>query len=304
MKIKMNCWDFFLCLFAIFLCATNYPVSKTMTLKIPPLFFMGLRLLIGGCLLLFWSKKQTFHNLNKIFSLSITQHGLNFGLFILGLCYVGSSIASIISLFEVPFTALLAAFFLNEKMSFLTLLGILTSFIGATIISFSNESLGSPFGIFLLLMAALIYSYSCIQAKKIEADSISITALSSLFGSLQLFTASFFSGEVISSFQILFNGPSLLSIIYLSISSSISFLILIYLFKRYALYQIMSFIFIIPLIGAISGVMFFNEHLDLHFYIGGFLILLGVMGTFVPWEFLKCLLKRNSIDGLMTTKSP
>jgi len=178
------------------------------------------------------------------------------------------------------FSVLAACFFLKEKISALGVFGILISFFGIFLISFSeeqgakvaHESLGS--GIFFLLAAVFCAVFYGLMQKKLLKK----------FKAIELVCLSIFSAALI---QIVFL-PSLISELsrasFLSISlgiylgifpAALAYLGYTIALTRFSMVKANTSLFIMPFLALLMGWVILGERLSLLGIMGGILALLG-----------------------------
>ncbi|MCY0882691.1 MAG: DMT family transporter [Acidianus infernus] len=153
-----------------------------------PMFFMALRFLIGGIILLPFTKQLTLNR--DIFLLSIfTTLSTTFWAY--GLLYVQPSESAVLS-YTMPLIAIpLSALILREKTTKTEVIGILIGFSGVIIYSLNLGIYFSLIGIVLTLINAFFWALFTVYFRKLRGlNAISINAVQLLLGSLIFFTLS------------------------------------------------------------------------------------------------------------------
>lgn len=255
---------------------TNFAIIKIALSQIPPLFFSGLRLGLVGILLMGWVKIPRQHFL-ALFLMSITLYSLNFGLMMIGLHEIDAGLAAIITELEVPFSAILAALFLKDRMQGLQILGLVIAFIGAYFVCNTPAVTGNITPILFIIGATCSYAFSNIQIKWLpKIDALTIVVYASLFAAPQLLLASAMLEENQLSALTTIDFQTGLACIYTCTMATLSFFIWTRLIKIYSVNQIIPFGLLIPLFGVLSGILLLDEEITLKIIFGGIITIAGV----------------------------
>ena len=86
----------------------NYPISKIGVAAVPPMMLIGIRFVMVAAILLPFVPAP-WHEMRRIFYLSMVIGVLHFGPNFTGLKYVDSGVGAILNQLSVPFSAILAA---------------------------------------------------------------------------------------------------------------------------------------------------------------------------------------------------
>lgn len=153
-----------------------------------PMFFMALRFLIGGIILLPFAKQLTLNR--DIFLLSIFTT-LSTSFWAYGLLYVEPSESAVLS-YTMPLIAIpLSTLILREKTTKTEVIGILIGFSGVVIYSLNLGIYFSLIGIVLTLINAFFWALFTVYFRKLRGfDATSVNAVQLLLGSLIFFTLS------------------------------------------------------------------------------------------------------------------
>lgn len=165
----------------------------------------------------------------------------------------------------------------KERPSSNRFLGVISSILGvALIIGDSGLKLkfNNLIGDFLILLSGIswiIYNWEIKKVNKIYAYEI-ITTFQMFWGSLFFIPILFYTG-----INIPLDRTSIIGIIYLSFfCSALGYLFYNYGLKHLAISQVTNILNLIPLFGAIWGVIFLKESISIIKILGGFFIILGV----------------------------
>ncbi len=188
-----------------------------------------------------------------------------------------ASVVSFIVSSSPVLTALLARFFLKEKIGFLGWASVLCAFSGIAVITYYNGGFTFSSGLIWICLAAILLAvYNIFQRKMLSRYTpLEITTYCIIAGALLL------SVFAPGSFPLLMtaNLTQILSIIILGIfSSSIA-----YLAWAYALNfaektsEVTNYMFVTPIITTFLGFIMINEAPHVSVYVGGAMVLAGVL---------------------------
>ncbi len=256
--------------------------------------------LAGTLVFLFVKKGQigaTFRELLYLLPLAILYPTSFFFFQTLGLVYTTSSEAGLINATMPIFTIILAGLILKERSSFRQKLFITMSVSGvAYIFIMQGQKEGgielSMIGVFFILLSAFSSSLYNVFARRATQsyDVFTITYMMTTLGFIAFNTMAFVQHARFDSWEAyvapLTEPTFLVAILFLGVLSSFgtSFL------SNYALSKIEAsrmgvFGNLATLITVVAGVVFLNESLQTYHWIGGFLILIGVVGTTMAPRF-------------------
>ena len=192
---------------------------------------------------------------------------------------VSSSLAGLLSSLGPVFVAVLSKFFLKERIGGRLVFALVVGIVGAAIISLPNMDFGSVtsiLGPLEALLAVLSYAFFSVLSKPLvdKYGAVPVTVWAGLAGTLMLMP--FLS----KSFLIEAAGLSLtgwLSILYLSFLSTFAGYLLFYtLVSRGAVSKLSIQLYLIPVIGAVGGVVLLHEPVNINILVGGAILLLSV----------------------------
>ncbi|KJS14054.1 MAG: membrane protein [Peptococcaceae bacterium BRH_c8a] len=177
------------------------------------------------------------------------------------------------------FIVIFARFVLKETLTIRKILSLLLATIGVAIVVGWSPTLGTYFwGSVILVGAAITWALLSVYVKvaSYNYSSLTITTYAILFA--LVFTTPFMLWEIQTN-NILFNNSSIiLGVLYLGIVSTAAAFFLWNKGMEMMDTGIGSlFFFFQPLVGSFLGWLLLSEHLDLNFFVGGSLILLGVL---------------------------
>ncbi|BDC18496.1 DMT family transporter [Acidianus sp. HS-5] len=153
-----------------------------------PMFFMALRFLIGGAILLPFARKLTVNKDVILLSVFTTLSTLFWAY---GLLYVEPSESAVLS-YTMPLIAIpLSVAILKEKTRKSEIIGISIGFLGVILYSLSLGIYFSLLGVTLTLINAIFWALFTVYFRKLKGlDATSVNAVQLLIGSLIFFALS------------------------------------------------------------------------------------------------------------------
>lgn len=236
-------------------------------------------------ILLFHSRK--FSKLHKrdipsifilgFFGVTVYHLGLNYGE-----QYVSAGAASLIIATIPIFIVILAAAFLNEKITIKKLLGIVISLCGVVVISvWGREDVSIEveyvFGAFAVLLAAIMGAFYTVTGKGLlrRYSALSLTAYAMLLGSLGLIpflNMSLF--EEISAVSL----EGWFAVIFLGLFSTVIGYVLWYTaLEIKTASEVSVYLYCVPILSTLFSYFLFDDKITLLFIFGGALVILGVI---------------------------
>ena len=167
-----------LALLAVFLAAilgsAVVPLIKIGLQTIPPFAFTLLRFVIALVFILpiFLREKPKIKNILEVVPVTLLST-INIILFILAVRFIPANIGTLIYVMVPIIVSILSYFVLNEKITWIKILGVLLGFLGSLILFFSStvigfSSLDNLVGIVLIFVGAVSYSFYLIFSKSLQ----------------------------------------------------------------------------------------------------------------------------------------
>ncbi|EMR73747.1 DMT(drug/metabolite transporter) superfamily permease [Thermoplasmatales archaeon SCGC AB-539-N05] len=213
------------------------------------------------------------------FGVMVYHLGLNYGE-----QYISPGAASLIIATIPLFVVVLAAIFLNEKITSKKLVGIFIAFSGVIIISIwgkQNASIEIKYisGAFAVLLAAIMGALYTVAGKRMlkKYSALSLTVYAMLLGSLGLLP--FINNSIITEVT---NMPILswIAIIFLGVCSTVIGYTLWYMALEIKdVTNVSIYLYCIPIVTITIDFLMFKEGITLLFILGGVLIIMGVIMT-------------------------
>ncbi|MNH80330.1 putative amino-acid metabolite efflux pump [compost metagenome] len=267
-------------IFLVLVWGINWPLSKHALLYSPPLLFAGLRLLIGGILLLLIAipryRQLRFKTTWPLYFISaIFNIILYYGLQTIGLGYLPAGLFSAIVFLQPVLLGISAWVWLGERMYGLKIVGLILGFLGVGVIGGGGLTGSlSLVGVMLALGSAVSWTLGTVYMKKItgKVDSIWIATLQILIGGIVLLVLGSFT-ESWSAIQ--WNGSFMLDTLFIAIFViAVGWLIFFKLVGSGEASTVGSYTFLIPVISIICSVIFMGESLTMNLVIG-FVMIVG-----------------------------
>jgi drug/metabolite transporter (DMT)-like permease len=213
--------------------------------------------------------------------LGLTNTAVPFVLISWGEQYIDSGVASILNSTVPLFTMLIAhLFLLDERMSWMKLLGLAVGF-GGVVLLFSQDMAGglavnSLLGQAAVLVAALMYAGSSVFARRV------LRQVSPILQAFVTVTVAdvlvwFATPLVESPLEVPSGGPVWIAIIWLGIlGSCVAYLLYYYLIQEIGSTRTTLVTYVLPVVGITLGVIFLGEQLNLQLAAGTILVVAGV----------------------------
>jgi len=255
----------------------NFAVAKIGLAQLPPIMMMALRWGLVGMLLAPFVKPPR-GCWRQVFLVSFTLGFVHFALMFTGLKNLDAATAAIAIQLQVPFAALLAAVFFNDKLGWRRALGMAIAFIGVAIVAGEPRLAGVTVPLALVIVAACVWSVANVQIKKMgDVDGMMLNAWVGVFAAPQLALASLLLEEGQGAALAAADWRAAMAVVYQAVVVVIvGYGAWFWMLRRYAVNQVMPFTLLVPGFGVLSGVLVLGETLTLPLVVGGLLTIIGV----------------------------
>ena len=258
----------------------GFVIAKPAMDHFPPILLMGLRFTFAASILIWWFPIPKKY-LKKIFIASLVANTLQYSITYSGLNLIDASAAVLLVQTEVPFGVIFAFFLLREKPTIRSLVGITIAFIGVYILTGSPNLDGKFIGISLTVLGSAIWALGQVLVKPLskEINPLALVAWLALFsGPLLITISSILDGDTIYYLKNA-NKYSWLIAFYLGfIMQPITYGCFYYVLKNNPLYKVLPIVTMgIPLTGLLAAIFLLGEKPTLELFIGGIIILIGVI---------------------------
>jgi O-acetylserine/cysteine efflux transporter len=255
----------------------NFAIAKIGLAQLPAISMMAVRWALVGLLLAPFVKPPR-GRWRPVLLVSFTLGFLHFAMMFTGLKNVDAATAAIAIQLQVPFAALLAAIFFNDKLGWRRGLGMAVAFVGVAIIAGEPRLAGNVVPLALVIAAACIWSVANVQIKMVgDIDGMTLNAWVGIFAAPQLALASFLLEDGHGAAFAAADWWALGSVIYQVVAVVIvGYGGWYWMLRRYDMNQVMPFMLLVPGFGVLSGVLILGEALTPALISGGLLTVLGV----------------------------
>jgi O-acetylserine/cysteine efflux transporter len=255
----------------------NFVVVKWGLGLMPPFTFVALRFLVVALMLLPFIKLPP--RWRELAALSVTLGILHFSLMFTGMKNVDASTAAIAVQLQVPFAALLAAYFFKDRIGWRRMLGMIIAFGGVALIAGEPRFEGGYLPLGLVIAAACVWSFANIQIKRM-GDAIDVMALNGWIAVLafpQLLIVAFLTeGNPLETVPWEHWGVWGVLAFQSLLVTLVGYGVWYRMMRNFPVNQVMPFTLLIPLFGVLSGMLFLDEPLTWLMLIGGLATLAGV----------------------------
>ncbi len=266
----------------IIIWGSSWSINKMALAYTPPLLYAGLRATCGGVLLsLFllhtWKKIQWRKHWKKYCISGILNIAIFFGVQTIGLIYLPGGLFSVLVYLQPVLIGIFAWLWLDEKMSFSKLSGLLVGFIGIFVISAEGMSGNiSMLGVLLGLLTAASWALGVIYIKKTGGvvDAMWMVVLQSVIGGvlLLLFGTGMESWSAINP-----TWPYLLAFLFGStLGIPVAYVIYYHLVYSGEASKVASFTFLVPVFSVFVSSIFLKEPLTSSLLAGLIFIVLSI----------------------------
>ena len=258
----------------------GFVIAKPAMDDFPPILLMGLRFTFAASILIWWFPIPKGYMV-KIFIASLVANTIQYSVTYSGLNLIDASAAVLLVQTEVPFGVLFAYFMLKEKPTIRSLIGIFIAFIGVYILTGSPSLDGKFLGIFLTILGSGIWALGQVLVKPLskELNPLTLVAWLALFsGPILILLSNIFDGNSINYIKSA-NMNSWIIAIYLGFfMQPITYGCFYYVLKNNPLYKVLPIVTMgIPLTGLLAAIFLLKESPTTELYLGGSIILLGVI---------------------------
>lgn len=284
----MKKFDIFLAVVVAFAWGSSAVAVKLTIQEIPSFLALAIRFLVAALILLpFVSKPQM--PFKKLYLASLI-----FGVLYLGMLYYGlelgldASLAIIILQLNVPFSIIIARFFLNEPLTIKTLIGIILSLLGVLVVVNTPHLSELYLAAAIILCGTFFYALFNIQNRKFkDVPALSLVCWTNLIAAPHLFIISYFMEG--NPFTLLnhITHVTLIALTYsVLVASFLSVALWVYLVQKYPINKVLPYNLISPFFGVSLSMIFLGDKPSWHVYLGGIIILLGIATTELKIPFL------------------
>ncbi|MEJ9314664.1 DMT family transporter [Priestia megaterium] len=269
--------------FLVFMWGINWPLTKFALHYSPPLLFAGIRLFIGGIILLIIAvpryKMLRFKETWPIYFISALFNIILFyGLQTIGLNYLPAGLFTAIVFFQPILMGLFSWIWLGESMYAFEILGLILGFAGVLVICLGGlKGHISITGICLALGSALSWAFGTVFMKKTsnKVDGIWLTTLHIIIGGLFLMA----SGTLTESWSSISWNPAFIAVLlFISVFViALGWLDFFTLVSSGEASKVSTYTFLIPIISITASSLFLKEPITMNLLVGLLLVIFSII---------------------------
>ena len=260
--------------------AGNFLTSKLALLEFPPLLFTALRLCLLAVMLAPFIKAPARGQWPRLAAVAICNGVLHFGLSFWSLS-LSATLASpaIVMQSYVPMAALLAWWWLGERVHWKTGTAIGLSFVGVLVLGFDPTVLDSPAALLLMLVSAFFLAIGTVLMRGLRGmDLFSQQGWTAVIGVAPLLLASWLIEphpveEIAAASWVAWLGVVYAALVASLLGHGIYYLLM----QRHPVAQVTPYLLAAPLLATILGIVFLHDQVGPRLWIGGALVLGGVL---------------------------
>src|SRR5215510_3756005 len=243
----------------------NFAIAKFGLDSFSPIFFVALRFSLVAILLVFVVGLPKRAMLKQLLPLSVTMGVMHFTLIFLGMRNLDAATSSIAVQLQTPFAAIMAVFFLDEKLGWRRILGMIVAFAGVP--RFSEN----PWPLLSVIAAALVWAAGNIQVKLLgdSIDAVTLNGWIAILAAPQLLIASWLiegpQWRHIPEVTLTGWGALLFQAVVIAI---FTYWIWYNMMRRYPVNQVMPFTLLLPMIGFGCGAAILGDEITTRMIIG------------------------------------
>jgi O-acetylserine/cysteine efflux transporter len=259
--------------------AGNFITSKLALHEFPPFLFTALRLFLLATLLAAFLKVPDRTIWPRLGIVALFNGVLHFALNFWSI-KLSHNIASpaIVMQSYVPMVTLLAWWLLGEKFHWRTGTAIAVSFLGVLVLGLDPDIISDPAPVMIMLVSALCIAIGTIAMRGLNMGMIEQQGWTAVIGLIPITLLSLLiEGNPMPVIEHA-SATAWFGVIYAAlIASLVGHGLFFHLIKRHPVAQITPYLLIAPLLASILGVWFLNDQVGIRVWIGGALVLSGVL---------------------------
>ncbi|WP_208597701.1 DMT family transporter [Desulfogranum mediterraneum] len=280
--------DLLLALVANLVWGFNFIAGKAGAAQFQPLFFTCIRFIFLLLVMLPWLRPAP-GQMKPLLRVAFVLGVVHFGMVFIGL-NAGGNIASIAITTQlyVPFSVLLAALFLKERITFIRGTAIFTALLGVMVIGFDPVVFNHLDAILWVSGAALAMAAATIMMR--QCPNLGVFKLQAWIAAIampsQLLLSLIFESDhllILSQMKLI----DLWSPLYSAIGASVVGHGIVYtLLGRYPVSTITPLLLLAPILASLFGILCFGDEMSWKLIVGGAMTLLGILLVSVKPELL------------------
>ena len=268
----------------------NFVVIKLGLHELPPFLMGGLRFSLVVLAVFFVKRPAVSWTMLAMYGVTISlgQFAFTFTAMAIGM---PAGLASLVVQAQAFFTVLISAMLLGERIRRHHVLGMAIAAVGLVLIQQGQESVSVPvLGFVLTLCAALSWACGNIVVKRIgKVDMMGLVIWGALIPPIPFFILSWlFEGREqieYSLAHISFVGVG--ALVYLALLGTVmGYVLWGRLLTRHPVAKVAPLSLLVPVVGLIAATVFVDEHLAFIQWVGGLVVLLGLIVNVFGMQFV------------------
>lgn len=271
-----------LAVFVMALWGFNFVAIKIGVTHLPPLFTAGLRFGIVA-LLLVWFARLPREHAKPILIIAFLMGVVHFSLVFVGMQMIDASTSILAVTSEIPFSYLLAALLLGERMDRRTIVGMVLSLAGIGVMIGEPRVMAGIVGFLMIVGSGVFWGLSNVWAKRLTGVSpVTLIGWTAIFATPPMFALSwsFEAGQIPALAAAGWQVYAALAYLVLG-TTMVGYGLWYYLLRVYPMYRVVSFMPLMPVFGVAFAVLTLGEQLTWLVVAGGILITAGVAAIVV-----------------------
>jgi len=258
----------------------NWVIMKTANTYFPPILFVTWRFGSGALILLaiaYWRKipLPDAKFLPWIILTGVLQLTLNNVAAQIGMQSISAGMAAVLNYTAPLWTAILAHFALNERLTRTKLFGVLLAMVGLYVLM-GVQGVDDLSAALIIIAGAMVMAVSNIVVKLrlTKCDMVQLTTWQMVFGALTLV----FYSTLVPQGEINWCLPAVLCVIYNgALASALAFFLWNYVLTHIEASSASIATLVAPVVGVLGGVVFLGEPLTIYIVAGIALIFAGIL---------------------------
>lgn len=257
---------------------SNFVVAKVALEHIPPIFFTVARFSLLALLLAPWLRLRR-GVMGQIMAIALIGGAAHFALIFLGIGLAGEiAPIAIAAQLNVPFATLLSVIFLGEVLGFWRAFGVGAAFAGVMLLGFDPAVFESLTALLLIAASAFTQAIGFVLMRRIQGIGVfEMQGWMALVSAvvLAVLTVMVEDGQIAGMIASGWTGVG--AIVYNAVAVSlIGHGGMYYLIQRYPVTRVAPLWLLVPVWGAVGGVIFLGDTLTVLMVVGGLVTLAGV----------------------------
>lgn len=278
----------------VFAWALNFVISKIALREMPATFIVGIRNVVAGLFILpfyFWQRRTsgpatwTWKQAPMLFLLGFVGIAMNQLFFVLGISRTTVAHAAVVIGLAPVSTMLIAVLLGHERINRKRIMGMALALSGVGILQLAHMSEHSPngpppslLGDLFIFLSGLAYAVFTVVGKRFtrEHTGITMNTFAYVGSAIALLPFTWYASQSVDIAS--FTWRAWTSVLYMAVFSSVmGYMILYWALRWMPASRVSMFAYAQPVIATCLGILFLHESPAATLYLGGALVLAGVL---------------------------